>query len=79
MSEVDEVAESSLALIDGDDVRFNVDTTSDNGEEKRLRGRARADVTTCITSGRRANSIVDQLSVSFEGSKFVFIPYRRGL
>lgn len=79
VSEVDKVTESGLAFIDGDDVRFDVDAASDDREEERLRSRARAEVTTCIAGGRRANSIVDQLSVSFKGSKFRFIPYRRGL
>lgn len=48
VSEVDEIAESCLALVDSDDVGFDVDATSYDGEEKRLGGRARVDVTTCV-------------------------------
>jgi hypothetical protein len=79
VSEVDEVAKSSLAFVDSDDVGFDIDTASDDGEEQRLGSRTRADVTTCVACRRRTDSSVDQGSMTFEGSEFIFIPYRCGL
>jgi hypothetical protein len=66
VTKVDEVSESSLAFVDGDDVGFDVDTASDDGEEERLGDGASADVTTCVACGRGADGIVDLGSVAFE-------------
>jgi len=59
VSEVDEVAESRLALVDGDDVGLDVDTASDDGEQQGLGDRARANVTARVAGGGGADSIVD--------------------
>ena len=59
VSEVDEVAESRLALVDGNDVGLDVDTASDDGEQQGLGDRARADVTARVARGGGTDSIVD--------------------
>lgn len=74
MPKIDEVAETSLAFVNGDDVGFDRNGSYDNREQEILCGRA------CIFSAAR---IIDGGSLdcceyfrrtSFEGTEFCFIP-----
>lgn len=81
VTEIDEVPKSSFFLVDGNDVGFRRDRTSDDGEEEGLSGGARFEGTTGEGfAGRVASDCgVNVGDSGFEFREFFFVPDRGGL
>jgi hypothetical protein len=81
VAEVDEVSKTGLALINGDDVGFDIDGAGDDGEEELLSSGSGRGLSTskggCCRAGRDGRG--DFGSVRFQFRKVVFDPDRSSL
>lgn len=74
MPEIDEVAESSLAFIDGDDVGLDGNGSDNDGEQEILCGGACVFGAACVIERGCLNCGEDFGRTSFERTEFCFIP-----
>ena len=79
VSEVDEIAETCLALIDGDNVGLDRDGADDYRQEEFLCGRASRLLTTGEVLRGRLDSSKDLRGVGLKCGEFCFIPNGSGL
>lgn len=76
VSKVDEVAQSSLLLVDRDNVRLGCDGRLDDGEEEGLGGGSSSESPTGVgeASGGSQDGRVDLLDARFELGKLICVP-----
>ena len=79
VSKVDEIAQTGLALVDGDNVRLDSDGTGDDRQEQLLGGRTCGLTTARKVGGRCLNGGEYLGRARLQGREFVLVPDGRSL